>query len=108
MANRTLISIKHSIANWLKEVIVPLYSALVWPHLKHCVQFWAPQYKEDIKISECVQRRVKGLEGITCEEQMRLLGLFSLEKRRLRGDLTAVSNFLMRGAERVVLISGAR
>ena len=69
-ANRILGCIKKSMTvSTSREVILPLYSALMKPHLEYCIQLWGSQHKNDMELLERDQRRamkiIRGLEHLS-------------------------------------------
>ena len=65
--------IKKGVASREREVIVPLYLALVR------LQAWGPQYRKDVELLERVQRRttkmIRGLEHLPYEGKVEGTGL---------------------------------
>jgi hypothetical protein len=90
-ARRAFYQLKRTVSSRDPMVFVPLYKAIVRPHLEYCVQAWSPNLEKDKKKLEAVQRlatrSVKGMKGKSYEDRLRHLNLFSLDRRRLRGDL---------------------
>ena len=90
-ARGQLFALKATLSTRKARVFIPLYKAIVRPLLEYCVQAWAPYLKKDIECIERVQRlatrMVREMRGMSYEERLKSLNLFSMERRRIRGDL---------------------
>ena len=74
-----------------KEEFLVIYKSFIRTHLEYCVQSWNPHFVRDEEVLEKVQRRatkcVKGMKNKEYTERLRELGLTTLKRRRIRGDL---------------------
>ena len=81
-----------------------LYNTFVRPHLEYCVQIWNPYLKRDIACLEKIERRARkllhGFNKMSYEQRLEVLGLYSLQQRRLRGDLIETYKILT-GKEKI-------
>ncbi|CAH8451171.1 unnamed protein product [Dicrocoelium dendriticum] len=104
-ARRELFRLRRALCNTKPEVFLPLYKAVVRPHLEYCVQAWSPYLRGDVlcleKIQRLATRMVEGQRGKPYEDRLKSLGLFSLERRRLRGDLIETFK-IMKGLSAIV------
>ena len=97
-ANQVLGMIRRNITYKDNSLIVPLYKAIVRPHLEYCIQAWSPYLRKDIDMLEKIQRRatklIPGLRDLRYEERLEECGLTTLETRILRGDQIEVFKIL--------------
>ena len=87
--NQVLGMIRRNITYKEKSLIIPLYRAIVRPHLQYRIHAWNPHLRKDVDMLEKIQRRatklIPELRDVTYEERLKECGLTTLETRRLRG-----------------------
>ena len=89
--NQVLEMIRRNITYKEKSLIIPLYKAIVRPHLEYCIQAWSPHLRKDIytvclkKIQRRATKLIPELRDLTYEERLKECGLTTLDTRRLRG-----------------------
>ena len=95
--NQIIGSIRRNIT-YKGKTIIPLYKAIVRPHLEYCVQAWIPYRKKDVDTRERILRTatkmIPELRDLSYEERLKESGLTTLETRKLRGDQIEVFKIL--------------
>ena len=85
-ASKVMGMIRRTIKYNEPKIMVSLYKTLVRPHVEYCVSVWSPYYKKDKELLEKVQRRfskmINNMEGLSYEERLRCLNLWSGHKRK--------------------------
>jgi hypothetical protein len=70
------------------KIMIPLFKTLVLPVIEYCSVLTSPYKQEEINQLEEVQRyctsRIKGMQGLHYWERLKVLNLYSLERRRER------------------------
>ncbi len=93
-ARGMLFYLKRSFAALTPSIVLPLYKAFIRPHLEYAIQASSPILSRDCQALESVQKLavkfVKGLRHVPYETALQRLQLFSLIRRRIRGDLTCL------------------
>ena len=82
---------KRTFKTWTPESFIKLYTAYVRPQVEYCAALWNPHLKKDINCLERVQHRatklVPQIRHLPYLKRLSILGLQTLEERRIRGDL---------------------
>ena len=103
-ANQMLGIVKRTFRHIDKDVFLPLYKALVRPHLEYGTTVWSPLLMRNKRILEQVQCRatklIPGLGHLPYPERLIYLGLPTLEYQRLRADMVQTYK-LTHGLEKV-------
>ena len=97
-ANQMAGQIYRTVTHKSGQTVVPLYKAVVRPHLEYCSPVWSHYLKKDIlsieKVQRIVTKMIPSISALTYEERLKRTGLISLENRRLRADLLEVFKIL--------------
>ncbi len=97
-ARGMLFYLKRSFAALTPSIFLPLYKAFIRPHLEYAIQASSPILSRDCQALESVQKLavkfVRGLRHVPYETALQRVQLFSLIRRRIRGDLICMYNIM--------------